>query len=84
MPFDDSRFLLRVQDVDRKQTMNTYVHALKLWVMLRFGRWPDGIDARRVYEQTVAVKVTEHAVANGVLEFAPVGGREMGGLVELD
>ncbi|MCH8254192.1 MAG: hypothetical protein IID06_02495 [Gemmatimonadetes bacterium] len=36
------------------------------------------------FEQTVAVKIAEHAVAHGVLEFAPVGGREMGGLVELD
>ncbi len=27
--------------------------------------------------------VAEHAVANGVLELIPVGGREMGGLVEL-
>ena len=36
------------------------------------------------FEQTVAVEVTEHAVSNRVLEFAPVGGREMGGLVELD
>ena len=32
----------------------------------------------------MAVEVTEHAVAHGVLEFAPVGGRQMGGLVELD
>jgi hypothetical protein len=36
------------------------------------------------FEQAVAVEVTEHAVANGVLELAPVGSREMGGLVELD
>ena len=36
------------------------------------------------FEQTVAVGVTEHAVANRVLELVPVGGREMGGLVELD
>ena len=36
------------------------------------------------FEQTVAVEVTEHSVAHDVLEFAPVGGREMGGLVELD
>ena len=35
------------------------------------------------FEQTVAVEVPEHAVANG-LELIPVGGREMGGLVELD
>ncbi len=35
-------------------------------------------------EQTVAVEVTEHTVAHGVLELLPVGGREMGGLVELD
>ena len=36
------------------------------------------------FEQTVAVEVPEHAVANGLLELIPVGGREMGGLVELD
>jgi len=36
------------------------------------------------FEQTVAVEVTEHSVAHGVLEFAPVEGREIGGLVELD
>ena len=30
------------------------------------------------------MKVPEHAVAHGVLEFVPVGGCEMGGLVELD
>ena len=36
------------------------------------------------FEQTMAVEVTEHSVAHGVLEFVPVGGREMGGLVELD
>ena len=36
------------------------------------------------FEQTAAAKGTEHAVAHGVLEFAPVGGREMGGLVKLD
>ena len=35
-------------------------------------------------EQTVAVEVPEHAVSHGVLELVPVGGREMGGLVELD
>ena len=35
-------------------------------------------------EQAVAVEVTEHAVAHGVLHLVPVGGREMGGLVELD
>ena len=35
-------------------------------------------------EQTLAVEVTEHAMANDVLELLPVGGREMGGLVELD
>ena len=35
-------------------------------------------------EQTLAVEVTEHTVAHGVLEFAPVGWGEMGGLVELD
>ena len=35
-------------------------------------------------EQTLAVEVTEHAVANRVLEFVPVGSREVGGLVELD
>ena len=29
------------------------------------------------------MEVTEHAVANRVLEFVPVGSREMGGLVEL-
>jgi len=34
-------------------------------------------------EQAVAVEVTEHAVAHGVLELVPVGGLEMGGLVEL-
>ncbi len=34
-------------------------------------------------EQTLAVEVTGHAVANRVLEFVPVGSREMGGLVEL-
>ena len=28
------------------------------------------------FEQAVAVEVTEHAVAHGVLEFAPVGGRQ--------
>ena len=36
------------------------------------------------FEQTLAVEVPEHAVANGLLELIPVGGREMGGLVELD
>ena len=36
------------------------------------------------FEQAVAVEVLEHAVANGLLELIPVGGREMGGLVELD
>ena len=36
------------------------------------------------FEQAVAVQVTEHAVAHGVLQLIPVGGREMGGLVELD
>ena len=30
------------------------------------------------------MEVTEHAVAYGVLKLLPVGGREMGGLVELD
>ena len=30
------------------------------------------------------VEVPEHAVANRVLELVPVGGREVGGLVELD
>ena len=35
-------------------------------------------------EQTLAVEVTEHAVANRVLEFVPVGSREVAGLVELD
>ena len=30
------------------------------------------------------VEVPEHAVANGLLELIPVGGREMGGLIELD
>ena len=35
-------------------------------------------------EQTLAVEVTKHALAHGVLELVPVGGREMGGLVELD
>ena len=35
-------------------------------------------------EQTVAVEITEHPVANRVLELVPVGGCEMGGLVELD
>ncbi len=28
------------------------------------------------FEQTVAAEVPEHALAHGVLEFAPVGGRE--------
>ncbi len=36
------------------------------------------------FEQTVAVEVTKHTVAHGVLELVPVGGREMDGLVELD
>ena len=36
------------------------------------------------FEQTLAVEVTEHAVANRVLELVPVGGREVGGFVELD
>jgi hypothetical protein len=42
------------------------------------------------FEQTAThlggcpVEVPEHAVANGLLELIPVGGREMGGLVELD
>ncbi len=36
------------------------------------------------FEQAVAVEVTEHAVANRVLEFVQVGSREVGGLVELD
>ena len=50
---------------------------------------PRGLPSEHVvgdvaFEQTVAVKVTEHAVANGLLELVPVGGREMGGLVELD
>ena len=36
------------------------------------------------FEQTVKVEVTEHTVAHGVLELVPVGGRQMGGLVELD
>ncbi len=36
------------------------------------------------FEQTVAVEVTEHPVANRVLELVPVGGREVSGLVELD
>ena len=36
------------------------------------------------FEQTLAVEVTEHAVANRVLELVPVGGREVDGLVELD
>ncbi len=35
-------------------------------------------------EQTVAVEVPEHALANGLLELIPVGGREVGGFVELD
>ena len=30
------------------------------------------------------VEVTEHPVANRVLELVPVGGHEVGGLVELD
>ena len=36
------------------------------------------------FEQTVAGEVTEHTMAHGVLELVPVGGREMGGLIELD
>ena len=36
----------------------------------------------RLEEQTLAVEVTEHAVAHGVLKLVPVGGREMGGLVD--
>ena len=36
------------------------------------------------FEQALAVEVTEHSVAHGVLEFAPVGWGEMRGLVELD
>ncbi len=36
------------------------------------------------FEQTVAVEIPEHSVANRVLELVPVGGREVGGLVELD
>ena len=36
------------------------------------------------FEQTVAVKIAEHAVSNGVLEFGPVGWGEVGSLVELD
>ena len=36
------------------------------------------------FEQAVAMEVTEHAVSNGLLQLVPVGGREMGGLVELD
>ena len=30
------------------------------------------------------MEVAEHSVANGVLELVPGGGREMGGLVELE
>ncbi len=51
---------------------------------------PDALAPRRAvpgdvaFEQTVTVEVTEHAVAHGVLQLLPVGGREMGGLVELD
>ena len=30
------------------------------------------------------VEIPEHAVAYGVLELVPIGGREMDGLVELD
>jgi hypothetical protein len=36
------------------------------------------------FEQTLAMEITGHAVANRVLEFVPVGGREVGGLVELE
>ncbi len=36
------------------------------------------------FEQTLAMEVTKHPVANRVLELVPVGGREVGGLVELD
>jgi hypothetical protein len=36
------------------------------------------------FEQTAAVEVTQHAVANDLLELIPIGGREVGGLVELD
>ena len=36
------------------------------------------------FEQAVAVEVTEHTMSNGLLQLVPVGGREMGGLVELD
>ena len=32
----------------------------------------------------MVVKVSEYAVAHHVMELIPVGGREMGGLVELD
>ena len=35
-------------------------------------------------KQTVAVEVSEHPVSNRVLELVPVGGREMGGLVEME
>jgi hypothetical protein len=35
-------------------------------------------------KQTVAVEVPEHTVSNGLLKFVPVGGREMGGLVEME
>ena len=36
------------------------------------------------FEQAVAVEVAEHAMAHGVLQLVPVGGRKMGGLVQLD
>ena len=50
---------------------------------------PGGLPREHVigdvaFEQTLAVEVPERAVANRVLELVPVGGREMGGLVELD
>lgn len=35
-------------------------------------------------EQSVAVKVTEHPLPNGLLKLVPVGGRELGGLMEPD
>ena len=50
---------------------------------------PRGLPGEHVigdvtFEQAVAVEVTEHTMSNGLLESVPVGGREMGGLVELD
>ena len=36
------------------------------------------------FEQTVAVEVSEYAVSHSLLKLVPVGGREVGGLVELD